>query len=53
MEEDSDAFITALPNKSSYKNKKRLNNDKLSNVRKDHNQLMDIVRKFGSKVTNM
>lgn len=49
---EQDAFITSLP-AASYKIKKRSNNDKLENVRKDHAQLMDIVKKFGSKVSTM
>mmetsp|Transcript_4335 Transcript_4335/g.4486 ORF Transcript_4335/g.4486 Transcript_4335/m.4486 type:complete len:517 (+) Transcript_4335:381-1931(+) len=51
---DEDAFITSVPTKfSSFKSKKRSGNDKLNNVRKDHTQLMDIVKKFGSKVSTM
>jgi hypothetical protein len=51
---DEDAFITSVPTKfSSFKSKKRSGNDKLNNVRKDHAQLMDIVKKFGSKVSTM
>lgn len=46
-----DAFITSVP--TVLKNKKRISTDKLVNVRKDHAQLMDIVKKFGSKVSTM
>lgn len=47
----ADAFITSVPTVS--KSKKKISTDKLVNLRKDHAQLMDIVKKFGSKVSTM
>ena len=49
-----DAFITSIGTlRTSTNAKSEDESDKLRHVRKDHNQLMDVVEQFGSKVSIM